>query len=56
MARTTKTTPKNQNRKTGKNKNTKMTTPKRDEQLHGERKSRKIINWKEYNEATYASL
>ena len=51
MPRTTKTTPKNQNRKTGKNKNTKKTTPKRDEQLHGERKPRKIINWKEYNEA-----
>jgi hypothetical protein len=51
MTRTTKTTTKSQNRKTGKTKFTKKTTPKKDEKLHGERKPRKIINWKEYNDA-----
>lgn len=51
MTRTTKTTTKSQNGKTGENKSTKKPTPKRDEKLHGERKPRKIVNWKEYNEA-----
>ena len=51
MTRTTQTTTKSQNRKTGKTKITKKPTPKKDQQLHGERKPRKIINWKEYNEA-----
>jgi len=44
MTRTTKS----QNRE---NTKTKKSTPKQDKQLHGERKPRKIINWKEYNEA-----
>ena len=51
MTRTTKTSTKGQNTKVGKNKSTKKATPKRDEKLHGERTPRKIINWKEYNEA-----
>jgi len=51
MTRTTKTTTKSQNRENTKTKVTKKSTPKKDEQLHGERKPRKIINWKEYNKA-----
>lgn len=51
MTRTTTTTPKSQNRKVGKTKITKKPTPKKDKKLHGERKPRRIINWKEYNEA-----
>ena len=51
MTRTTKTTTKSQNRKTGKTKITKKPTPKKDKKLHGERKPRRIINWKEYNDA-----
>jgi len=30
---------------------TKKATPKQDARLHGERKPRTIINWKEYNAA-----
>ena len=33
------------------NKNYEKPAPKKDKQLHGERKPRKIINWKEYNES-----
>jgi len=51
MTRTTKTTAKSQHRKTRKTKVTKKPTPKTDKQVHGKRKHRKIINWKEYNEA-----
>ena len=51
MTRKTKTTEKSQNGQTGENKSTKKGTPKMDKQLHGERKQRKIINWKEYNES-----
>ena len=47
MTRTTTETKKSQNSKNG----TKKTTPKKDKQVQGERKPRKIINWKEYNEA-----
>jgi hypothetical protein len=47
MTRTTTETEKSQNSKNG----TKKSTPKKDKQAHGERKPRKIINWKEYNEA-----
>ena len=43
MTRTTKTPTKSQKGK--------KATPKKDKNVHGERKPRKIINWKEYNEA-----
>ena len=51
MTRTPKSSAKCQTGKTRKTKVTKKPTPKKDEQLHGERKPRKIINWKEYNDA-----
>ncbi len=51
MTRTTKTVEKSKNSKAGKNKITKKSTTKKDKSLHGERKQRKIINWKEYNES-----
>jgi Transposase DDE domain. len=51
MARTTKSAGKNQNSETGKNSKTKKSTPQQEKQVHGERTPRKIINWKEYNEA-----
>ncbi len=51
MTRTIKTVEKSKNSKAGKNKNAKKSTAKKDKSLHGERKPRKIINWKEYNEA-----
>jgi hypothetical protein len=51
MTRTTKTVENSKNSKAGKNNDTKNSSPKTDQVLHGERKPRKIINWKEYNEA-----